>query len=109
MAHLIERKSQTIFVTATSIVSKGKPREIIVESRPEYAVVQLAGIPEKLPVPWEEVYAAAKKRHDLNLQLERAGHQKRSRSTRPKPNFSNSSQSGTALRALQSGRPGLTP
>ena len=42
MAYLIERKSQTIFVTATSIIAKGKPREMIVESRPEYAVVQLA-------------------------------------------------------------------
>ncbi len=39
MAYLIERKSQTIFVTATSIIAKGKPREMIVESRPEYAVV----------------------------------------------------------------------
>lgn len=51
MAYLIERKSQTIFVTATSIVAKGKPREVIVESRPEYAVVQLAGVEEKFPVP----------------------------------------------------------
>ena len=70
MAYLIERKSQTIFVTATSIIAKGKPREMIVESRPEYAVVQLSGVPEKFPVPWEEVYAAAKKRHHANLRLE---------------------------------------
>ena len=47
MAYLIERKSQTIFVTATSIIAKGKPREMIVESRPEYAVVQLAGMPRE--------------------------------------------------------------
>jgi hypothetical protein len=102
MAYLIERKSQTIFVTATSIVAKGKPREMIVESRPEYAVVQLAGIPEKLPVPWEEVYAAAKKRHELNLQLERAGHQKRSRATRSKSKLSNNPQSHTERRTVQS-------
>jgi len=70
MAYLIERKSQTIFVTATSIIAKGKPREMIVESRPEYAVVQLSGVPEKFPVPWEEVYAVAKKRHQANLRLE---------------------------------------
>ena len=101
MAYLIERKSQTIFVTATSIVAKGKPREMIVESRPEYAVVHLAGLPEGLPVPWEEVYAAAKKRHDLNLQLERAGQQKRSRSTRPKSKFSNHSKSRIARRTVQ--------
>jgi hypothetical protein len=70
MAYLIERKSQTIFVTATSIVAKGEPREIIVESRPEYALVQLTGMAEKFPIPWEEVYAAAKKRHKANLRLE---------------------------------------
>jgi hypothetical protein len=71
MAYLIDRKSQTIFVTATSIIARGKPREMVIESRPEYAVVQLSGIPEKFPVPWEEVYAAAKRRHEANLRLER--------------------------------------
>ncbi len=80
MAYLIERKSQTIFVTATSIVAKGKPREMIVESRPEYAVVQLAGVQEKFPVPWEEVYQAAMRRHESNLQLEREARRKALRS-----------------------------
>ena len=32
MAYLIERKSQTIFVTATSIIARGKPREMVIES-----------------------------------------------------------------------------
>jgi hypothetical protein len=82
MAYLIERKSQTIFVTATSIIAKGKPREMIVESRPEYAVVQLAGLEEKFPVPWDEVYAAAKKRHEANLRVESAATRKRGRSVR---------------------------
>ena len=81
MAYLIERKSRTIFVTATSIISNGKPREMIVESRPEYAVVQLSGIAQKFPVPWEEVYAAAKKRHEANLRLERQAMRKANRPT----------------------------
>ena len=84
MAYLIERKSQTIFVTATSIIARGKPREMVIESRPEYAVVQLSGIPEKFPVPWEEVYAAAKRRHEANLRIEGAASQKRKRPTRSK-------------------------
>ncbi len=84
MAYLIERKSQTIFVTATSIVANGKPREMIVESRPEYAVVQLAGVQEQFPVPWEEVYAAAKKRYEVNLRIEGAAMQKRKRANRSK-------------------------
>jgi hypothetical protein len=70
MAYLIERKSQTIFVTGTSIIAGGRPRNMVIESRPEYAVVQLAGMAEKFQVPWEEVYAAAKKRHEANLLLE---------------------------------------
>jgi hypothetical protein len=82
MAYLIERKSQTIFVTATSIIAKGKPREMIVESRPEYAVVQLSGVHEKFPVPWEEIYQAAKRRHDENLRLERQAIRKKNRSMR---------------------------
>jgi hypothetical protein len=81
MAYLIERKSQTIFVTATSIIAKGKPREMIVESRPEYAIVQLAGVHEEFPVPWEEVYAAAKLRHEMNLRLEQQARQNTNRST----------------------------
>ncbi|HEY3706358.1 MAG TPA: hypothetical protein VGL22_14950 [Terracidiphilus sp.] len=84
MAYLIERKSQTLFVTATSIVANGKPREMIVESRPEFAVVQLTGVHEKFPVPWEEVYAAAKKRHEANLRIEGAVMQKRRRANRSK-------------------------
>lgn len=84
MAYLIERKSQTIFVTGTSIIAKGKPREMTVESRPEYAVVQLSGIQEKFPVPWEEVYAAAKRRHDANLQIERKALKRRRLSARSK-------------------------
>ena len=103
MAYLIERKSQTIFVTGTSIVAKGKPREMIVESRPEYAVVQLAGVEEKFPVPWEEIYQAAKRRHDANLKLERAGKQKRSRPVRSKSKLSKDSKSRIARRAVQSG------
>ena len=84
MAYLIERKSQTIFVTATSIIARGKPREMVIESRPEYAVVQLSGIPGKFPVPWEEVNAAAKKRYEANLQIERTALERRRRSTRAK-------------------------
>ena len=71
MAYLLERKSQTIFLTATAIVAKGKARKMIIESRPEYAVVQLSGSRERLPVPWEEIYELARKRHQVNLRMER--------------------------------------
>lgn len=53
-----------------------------VESRPEYAVVQLSGLREALPVPWEEVYQAAMRRHKANLRLEQQASRKVHRSKR---------------------------
>ena len=77
MAYLIERKSQTIFVTATSIIAKGKPREMIVESRPEYAVVQLVGNPGKIPGAVGGSVRSGQKRHEANLRLERGACEER--------------------------------
>ena len=70
MGVLLERKTQVIFVTASSVKQNGKAREVIVESRPQYAVVQLNGSEEKYPVAWEAIYELAKKRHAENLRLE---------------------------------------
>jgi hypothetical protein len=70
MGVLLERKSQVIFVTASSVKEDGKAREIIIESRPQYAVVQLNGSKEKYPVAWEAVYKLAKERHAENLRIE---------------------------------------
>src|SRR5258707_11438009 len=70
MGVLLERKTQVIFVTASSVEQNGKAREVIVESRPLYAVVQLNGSKEKYPVAWEMIYKFAKERHAENLRLE---------------------------------------
>ena len=67
MGVLLERKTQVIFVTASSVEQNGKTREVIVESRPLYAVVQLNGSKEKYPVAWEMIYKLAKDRHAENL------------------------------------------
>ena len=85
MAYLIERKSQTIFVTATSIIARGKTtRDDRSRAVPNTQSFNSSGIPEKFPVPWEEVYAAAKRRHEANLRIEGAASQKRKRPTRSK-------------------------
>ena len=55
MAYFLEPKSETLYVTSTSIIWKRRPGKMIVESRPEYAVVQLSGIDETFPVPWDEI------------------------------------------------------
>jgi len=70
MGVLLERKSQVIFVTASSVKENGKAREVIVEGRPQYAVVQLNGSKEKYSVAWEMIYKLAKKRHAENLRME---------------------------------------
>jgi hypothetical protein len=70
MGYVIELKSETLYVTAVDIFWKGKPRRMTIESRPEYAVIQLSGIDEKFPVPWDEVFRAANARQEMNLRLE---------------------------------------
>ena len=79
MGVLLERKTQVIFVTASSVERNGKAREVIVESRPLYAVVQLNGSKEKYPVAWEMIYKLAKERHAENLRLEAPPQSKRGR------------------------------
>src|SRR5271169_5121568 len=79
MGVLLERKTQVIFVTAASVEQNGKPREVIVESRPQYAVVQLNGSKEKYPIAWEMIYELAKERHTENLRLEADGKRQRGR------------------------------
>ena len=79
MGVLLERKAQVIFVTASSVEQNGKAREVIVESRPLYAVVQLNGSKEKYPVAWETIYKLAKERHAENLRMEAQSQSKRGR------------------------------
>ena len=57
MGVLLERKTQVIFITASSVEQNGKAREVIVESRPQYAVVQLNG--------W--VYVADRENHRVQV------------------------------------------
>lgn len=70
MAYLLERRTRIIFVTASSVQAKGKPREIVVETRPEFAIVQLNGTKEQYPLPWEKIYNVALEHHEENLRLE---------------------------------------
>ena len=50
MAYLIERKAQVLYITASLVKVKGKKRKIVIESRPEYAVITLQGLKEKFPI-----------------------------------------------------------
>jgi hypothetical protein len=79
MGVLLERKTRLIFVTASSLKDNGKLREVIVESRPQYAVVQLNGSKQKYSVAWEMIYKLAKEQHAENLRLEAQTQSKRKR------------------------------
>ena len=70
MAYLIERKAQSLYVTASSVSENGKKRKIVVESRPEFAIVRLAGARGEFPIAWKMIYEAAVRHHAENLRLE---------------------------------------
>jgi hypothetical protein len=70
MAYLIEHKTQVIYVTASSVNQNGKKLKIVVESRPEFAIVRLAGARGEFPIAWKMIYEAAMRHHAENLRLE---------------------------------------
>ena len=70
MAYLIERKAQVLYVTASVVDDKGKRRKIVIESRPEYAVITLQGLKEQFPISWEHLFEAARRHHAENLCIE---------------------------------------
>ena len=63
MGYLPDRKSRTIFVTGSTVSKNGKPRTVIVESKPEYAIVQLDGDKDRFSIAWEAIYEMAMKHH----------------------------------------------
>jgi hypothetical protein len=70
MAYLLERRTRIIFVTASSVNVNGKSREIVIETRPEFAIIQLNGTKEQYPIPWEKIYDVALEHHEKNQRLE---------------------------------------
>ena len=70
MGCLIEHKTQVIFVSASSVNENGKKRRIVIESRPEFAIVQLLGLRGRFPIAWEMIYEAAMRHHAKNLRIE---------------------------------------
>ena len=86
MAYLIERKTQTLYVTASSVSENGKKRKIVVESRPEFAIVRLAGARGEFPISWKMIYEAAMRHHAENLRLEAQAGKSREARRRKQPN-----------------------
>ena len=72
MAFLIEPKAQVLYITASSITVNGKKRKIVIESRPEYAVISLQGQKKKYPILWEHLFQTAVRHLEYNLRVEAA-------------------------------------
>jgi hypothetical protein len=70
MAYLIERRAKVLYITASLVKDSGKRRKIIIESRPEYAVITLQGLKEQFPISWEHLFEAARRHHAENLCIE---------------------------------------
>ena len=70
MGCLIEHKTQVIFISASSVNENGKRRRIVIESRPEFAIVRLAGAKGEFPIAWNMIYEAAMHHHAKNLKIE---------------------------------------
>ena len=77
MGCLLERKAQIIFVSASSVNENGKKRRVVIESRPEFAIVKLNGSRKRFPIAWEVIYDVAKRCHEKNLRLEARAEQPR--------------------------------
>lgn len=80
MGCLLERKAQIIFVSASSVNENGKKRTVVIESRPEFAIVKLNGSRKRFPIAWEVIYDMAKRCHAKNLRLEAQAEQRHNRS-----------------------------
>ncbi len=70
MGYLPDRKARTIFITGSTIEHHGKRSKIIIESRPEFAIIKLAGTRTLLPIAWEAIYQVAVEHHEANLRAE---------------------------------------
>ncbi len=84
MAFLIEHKAQVLYIAASSIMENGEKRKIVIESRPEYAVISLQGLKEKYPISWEHIFRTAQRHLEYNLRLEAAADKKHN-SARKRP------------------------
>jgi hypothetical protein len=82
MGCLLERKAQIIFISASSVNESGKRRKIVIESRPEFAIVRLNGSRKRFPIAWEMIYEIAKRNHAKNLRMEAQAAQPLRRSAR---------------------------
>ena len=70
MGYLPDPKTTTIFITACRLMRGGRRRNIIVETRPEFAVLRLQGTKTRHAIAWENIFDVAERRTAENIRLE---------------------------------------
>src|SRR5215831_10739889 len=70
------RRARVTYLTESHASDGTTKRAIIVESRPQYAVLQLEGTNIRYSIAWERIFALAETNHQRNLRLEAAAAQK---------------------------------
>lgn len=71
MARLSERKSKLVFTTADEIRERGKYRAVVIEARPNFAMVRLAGTRTAFPISYSAIYCAAARQAAERLRAEK--------------------------------------
>ena len=66
------RRARVTYLTESQASDGTTKRAIIVESRPEYAVLQLESTNIRYSVAWERIFALAQTNHERNRRLEAA-------------------------------------
>ena len=51
MSYIQKREPTAVYFTASPVNAKGKSRNIVIASHPEFAVVRLNGLNEEYPLP----------------------------------------------------------
>lgn len=65
-----ERRARLTYLTESEASDGNRKRAIVLETRPEYAVLQLDGTNTRYAVRWEAIFQLAKTNHERNLRLE---------------------------------------
>jgi hypothetical protein len=69
MSRLALRSTRAMFTTEDCVRERRKLREVVVDLKPRYAMVRLAGLRTSYPISYAAIYSAAVK---LAVQQERA-------------------------------------
>jgi len=67
-----ERRARVRYLTGSQASDGTTKRAIVVESRPQYAVLELEGTDIRYSLAWERIFALAETNYERNLRLEDA-------------------------------------